>query len=283
MPDGSICGKKTVFRGIAYLSMLLILPLCSCVPLPDDYKSSDAGFAYNAPAEGLDPGFLSQETAHFKISAYSRIDEISDYCEELYAAIMRETGLYSFVPSEPYKITVYRDSSEYHSKTRLPSWSGGAAYGNALLLYEGTSLGATAAHEMTHLIFNEYMGMNRNNSEYIWINEGLAVYMETKFSRISEAAYSRRFNNRIANNPIPFSQMVNLAPANESSKDTDRWYAQVWSVVRFMLERGGSFNFSVFISRLKSGDTIDQALEYAYKDWPSSKALEEAWLLHISR
>lgn len=270
------------FRGMlaALLSNLL---LAACVPLPEDYVLPDQKVSFDAPVAGLDSDAISRETAHFIIRAYDNIDSYSEDCEAFYASIMKETGLYSFVPSEPYRITVYRDSAEYHAKTGLPAWSGGATYGNALLLFSGPSFAASAAHEMSHLVFNEYMGIRNNGSEYLWINEGLAVYMETKASQASEFSYSRRFKDGILNNPIPFSQMTSLVPANESARGTDRWYAQVWSVVSFMLNKGGSFNFSVFIGRLKAGDSVDKALEYSYKDWPTLQALENAWLIYINR
>ena len=264
-------------------ALLCGLLLAACVPLPDDYAAPEQKISIDAPVPGLDPGAYSRETAHFIIRAYDNIDSYSEDCEAFYASIMKETGLYSFVPEEPYKITVYRDSAEYHAKTGLPSWSGGATYHNALLLFSGPSFAATAAHEMSHLVFNEYMGIRNGGSEYLWINEGLAVYMETRASQASEYSYSRRFRDGILGNPIPFSQMISLVPANESARSTDRWYAQAWSVVSFMLNKGGSFNFSVFMGRLKSGDSIDKALEYSYKDWPTLQALENAWLIYINR
>ena len=262
---------------------LMAACLSACVPLPEDYVLQPVQIAMTAPADPLDPGYLEKETAHFRISSYSDIDAYAEDCEAFYSAIMRETGLYSFVPPQPYRISIYRDSQEYHSKTKMPEWSGGAAYGNALLLYSGPSFAATAAHEMTHLVFNEFMGLGGSDRNILWINEGLAVYMETKASQASESAYYRIFRDSILGNPIPFSQMIVLAPQNESARSSERWYAQAWSVVSFMLARGGSFNFSVFLGRIKAGDTLDQALSYAYKDWQNLSALENAWLLYIKR
>ena len=257
--------------------------ICSCVPLPEDYYSPERQISMQAPAAGLDSDASSRETAHFIISAYDNLDSYSEDCEALYASILKESGLYSFVPAEPYRITVYRNSAEYHAKTGLPGWSGGATYGNALLLYSGPSFQSYAAHEMSHLIFNEYMGLNKSVRDYLWVNEGFAVYMETSVSTVSQASYERRLKNTVAANPMPFSQMVNLAPLNESGQTTDRWYAQAWSVISFMISRGGSFNFSLFLGRLKDGESLDKALSYSYKEWGSLDALEKAWLLYINR
>jgi len=136
---------------------------------------------------------------------------------------------------------------------------------------------------MTHLIFNEFMGLAKNDTMR-WINEGTAVYIETKVSPGSEAAYSRRLNNQVASNPIPFSQMANLAPQTDSGRNVDRWYAQVWSVVRFMILRGGTFNYSVFLGRLRSGDTADKAIATVYGGtWSGLDSLETSWRLYIQQ
>lgn len=265
-------------------ALAVSLFLFGCVPLPEGYLSEYTNsIAFNAPVEGLGAGYKTKETAHFIVSSYGNVDAYADMCENAYAEIMRETALYSFVPTRPYNVTVYGNASEYYSKTKMPEWSGAVAYGNALLFHQDNMNEAIVAHEMTHLIFNEFMGLN-NAMDLRWINEGAAVYMETKASRYSENAYSQRLKNQIVHNPIPFSQMINLAPQTESGQNVDRWYAQVWSVVSFMISRGGSFNFSVFLKKMKDGDTMDKSLSYAYNGkWADLNALENDWLLYISR
>ncbi|HBA61939.1 MAG TPA: hypothetical protein DCZ92_14225 [Elusimicrobia bacterium] len=257
-----------------------------CVPLPEGtVLDLPQGQALESPYKGLDPGYKTQETTHFSVKAYSSSDA-SDYarlCEENYSRIMQDLGTYSFVPSRPYNVVFYRDAAEYHAKTGLPEWSGGAAYGNVLLLYENPGLRATMAHEMTHLVFNEFMGL-RQASQLRWLNEGVAVYEETRSNSQSEASYARRLNETVAPNPIPFSQMVNLAPQGESLKNVDRWYAQVGSVAGFMIRNGGSFNFSLFLSKLRDGASPDQAVADTYSgSWKKLEDIEKNWLLEVKR
>ena len=56
-----------------------------------------------------------------------RAKVVSDLAEECYARIMRDTGLYSFLPRGVYPIVVYADHAEFLRKTGLPPWSAGAA------------------------------------------------------------------------------------------------------------------------------------------------------------
>lgn len=271
------------------MKILMLFPLLfcgACVPLPEGaLQDSPQGRALESPFKGLDPGYKTEETAHFLVKAYtpSAVSYHAALCEENYRRIMQDLGIYSFVPARPYNVVIYRGSAEYRSKTGQPEWSGGAAYGNVLLLYEGPGLRATMAHEMTHLVFNEFMGLAQAG-QHRWLNEGVAVYEEMRSNTQSAAFYAQRFNQTVAPNPIPFSQMVNLAPQGENLRNVDRWYAQVGSVAGFMVRSGGSFNFSLFLAKLRDGISPDQAIAGTYSgSWKKLDDVEKAWLLDVNK
>ncbi|MCX5790993.1 MAG: hypothetical protein NTY45_02070 [Elusimicrobia bacterium] len=271
------------------LAAALAACLCcgGCVPAPEGYGSPAAASsaALDAPVRGLDPGYKTEETAHFRLNAYTTASaaQYAAMCEENYGRIMQDLGIYSFVPARPYNVTVYRDAAEYHLKTGQPDWSGGAAYGNALLLYESGNLRPATAHEMTHLVFNEFMGLSQA-AQLRWLNEGAAVYEEGRSSPEISAFYAQKVREAVAPNPIPFSQMVNLAPQRETVLNVDRWYSQVGSVAGFMIRTGGSFNFSLFLAKLRDGAPVDQALDSAYSGaWKKLADVEQAWLLEVKR
>ncbi len=258
--------------------------LCSCVDVPrGDAPALQPSLPVSPPFQGLDPGYKTEETAHFVVQAYSSSSAAlhAALCEENYRRIMQDLGLYSFVPARPYNVTIYRDAAEFRSKTGQPEWAAGAAYGNALLLFESGETGPIMAHEMTHLVFNEFMGLSRG-ADLRWLNEGAAVYEESRSDPASAARYAARVVNYVAPNPIPFSQMFNLAPQTEAQRNVDRWYAQVGSVVSFMIRHGGSLNFSIFLGRLRDGASPDEAMAAAYPSlWSDMAALERAWKLEV--
>lgn len=271
------------------LELLLcsLLLCCGCVDVQTNGELAPeaAALPVAAPFKGLDPGYKTQETAHFKLDAYTPAGAALDssLCEENYSRIMQDLGLYSFVPARPYNVTVYRDAAEYHAKTGQPDWSGGATYGNALLLYEGGGFKATLGHEMTHLIFNEFMGLGQAG-QLRWLNEGVAVYEETRANQSSSAYYTGRLADSVASNPIPFSQMVNLAPQDDANRGVDRWYTQVGSVAGFMIRQGGSFNFSLFLGKLRDGAAMDKAIGETYNGmWSGLADVEKAWLLEVKK
>ncbi|MFH1620406.1 MAG: hypothetical protein ABIG11_10965 [bacterium] len=230
--------------------------------------------------QGLEPGGREEQTLHFLVQTYSseKARAYGALAENNYERIMHDTGIYSFVPRDPYSIVVYGTREEFHAKTGQPEWSGGITVGNAMLIFDSPEAGAIMAHEMTHVIFNEYMV--RFNEDNRWINEGLAVYEEIKASLPSRRdAYFKEASRLVKDNPLPFSQMVHLVPAQERERLVNAWYLQAASVVRFMLEHGSRLGFSVFLARLKDGRSADQALDSAYPGlWKDINALEKAWL-----
>lgn len=263
----------------------LLLLCCACVDAPLGTSPAAVPQPVQADAGPLDPGAKTVETAHFKVQAYGSEAAAAHAaaCETHYARIMQDLGLYSFVPARPYNVTVYRDAAEYRAKTGMPEWSGGAAHGNALLLYEGDGLPAVTAHEMTHLVFNEFMGLSQDPS-LRWLNEGVAVYQESRSNPASAAYYDGLVKTLVTPNPIPFSQMVNLAPQTESRAGVERWYAQAGSVAAFIIRQGGAFNFSLFLGRLKGGADTDRALAETYTGvWRSLADVEKAWQLEAAR
>lgn len=254
-------------------ALAAFLLLAGCVPLPEGEglsvprgpAAADAGFAL------LDPGAQRLVSLHFETHAYGadRAAAASETAESLYRKVMEDTGLYSFMPRSLYPLVVYGTREEFLRKTNLPDWSSGAAVGAAIYLPEGPEFKGTLAHEMTHLIFNEFMG--RADPSLRWINEGLAVYEE-------EEARGR-LRARASTRPIPFREMVNLAPLGEKDALVGDWYQQVGDVTRFMIERGGRVGFGEFLKSLRDGRSVDDAIRSGFPgSWNGAASLEAAWV-----
>lgn len=243
----------------------------SCVPLPETAAPSAApALPADAGFPRLDPGASRLDSLHFRVEAYGpdKAQAASDMAEALYRKVMEDTGLYSFMPRELYPLVLYGSREEYLKKTGLPDWSAGASAGRALYMHEGPGLRAILAHEMTHLIFNEFMG--RQDASLRWVNEGLAVFEEDEAS----GAWRGKPTTR----PIPFREMVNLAPIGEKDALVNDWYRQVGSVVRFMIERGGRVGFGEFLKSLRDGRSADEAVRAGFPGvWGGMDALEAAW------
>jgi hypothetical protein len=274
------------------LTRLCVFMLCvsffsGCVSLNNEYFQNYPADTevIDPPYTGLGPGSKSNETIHFLVKAYSTeaAEKYSLLCERHYLRIMADMGMYSFVPSRPYNSVIYKDAQEYIAKTKQPEWSGGITYGNAILVYEDKYASPILAHEMTHLIFNDFMGLS-SGPLLTWLNEGIAVYEEMRSDPKAQNIYDNRFSRFVSRNPIGFSQMMSMSPLDEKSMFVEKWYAQVGNLTGFMISEGGSMSFYVFLKKLKEGYSLDEAIKEAFIGrWTNIRELEKSWLISITR
>ena len=227
----------------------------------------------------IDPGGTSITSLHFTLRGYTENDlrPLSVTAENLYNKIGTDTGLYSFLASGSYLIVVYRDRSEYLEKTRQPEWSRAVAVSSGIYTYPGPDVQPMLAHELTHLIFNAYLGPRMR--EFRWINEGLAMYEELAQMNASDrSAFQTSQQKQLRQNRMSFSQMSFFVPATEEQRRVDLWYQQVESVVAFMLAQGSALNFANMLNELRTGVDIDRAIANNYPGrFQSLAELENSW------
>lgn len=265
------------------LGLACVLLAAACIPYPGELPDDGRGRAYTGVMEGVYPGLEAgaQENSslHFKVKAYgqSTVLDVSAVAEAAYTRIMTDTGLSSFMPRGLYQIVVYGSQDEYRKKTGQPDWSGGVAVGNAIYTYMSPRLEAVLSHEITHLIWFEFMG--RVNPDHRWVNEGLAVLQENKAvgSRGQGDMFSA-VRGTMRSQTIPMDQMIRLVPATERAYEVSLWYAQAESMVRFMIERGGRIGFSQFLNALRYDKSLDQAVAEGFPgSWRTLEELDRDW------
>jgi hypothetical protein len=228
---------------------------------PSDSRSSTI---VSGAFPGLDAGAAHAQTLHFQATGYgiNETQRAADQAEGCYNRIMIDTNLFSFQPNGQYHIVIYGSPDEYHRKTGQPSWSGGVTVGNSIYTFAGPTQDLTVAHEMTHLIFYEFMGSGRVTSDNRWVNEGLAVYEEAKTAQLEgyrgDLFASVRESLRVQ--PIPMDQMIKLIPATERERTVNLWYAEAEGLIHFMIDRGGRIGFSQFLTALRDGRSFDDAI-----------------------
>jgi len=239
--------------------------LSSCIPypaelLPEEARGSSLPNIVEGVYPGLDPGGHEQQSLHFKVKAYGAdvAQSVANACEQDYTGVMNDTGLYSFQPRGVYQIVVYGSQDEYRKKTGQPDWSSGVTVGNAIYTFYSPTLNGVLAHEMTHVIWFEFMN-GRLTDQQRWVNEGLAVYQEAKARNRGQELFAG-FLPTLRSSALPVDQLMNLAPNSERAYDASLWYAQAESMIRFMIERGGRIGFGQFLSSIRDGQGFDQAV-----------------------
>ena len=269
-------------------AVLLAAALGACSDLPEDTapsRNAAATAIMRAPFAPLDPGSYEQVSLHFLVRAYGadQARRISDQAEAFYQTIMQDTNLYSFMPSGLYEIVVYGSHEEYVAKTKQPAWSGGVAYGNAIYSFNDAQLNQTIAHEMTHLVFNEFM--ERSRPDLLWLNEGLAVYEQGKAAsgKSVPADIFGQFHAQVRAQPIALEEMLSFVPLSEKTEDpkvpkVTLWYAQAESMTQYLVERGGRIGVSQFLQALKDGKGFDQAIGSSFVGiWNDLPGFYQAW------
>jgi hypothetical protein len=254
----------------------------ACVPVDEiDMGSRSAAQAVRPdgqPFALLDAGASELDSLHFKVRAYGQepVRRTADSAEAAYSRVMSDTNLFSFQQRQLYQIVVYATQDEYRRKTGQPAWSGGCSVGNAIYTFAGPQQDQTVAHEMTHLIWFEYMG--RVNLDHRWVNEGLAVYQQLKTAGVQRQDPFAVQRGTLRATPLTIDQLVHLVPATERENTVALWYAQSEDLVRFMIERGGRMGFSQFLGSLRDGRSLDESVGASFAgQWRTLDDLYQSW------
>ena len=180
------------------------------------------------------------------------------------------------------KIYIYPTRQEFLNATNDPTWSEGVAdYTHKEIrsyLWSQGFLGALLPHEMTHLIFRDYVGFK--GEVPLWLDEGVAQWEEPAKRAVVRQAMKSILEKNEAFSLAGLTQL-NVGGSTEKSQAT-RFYIQAASLVDFLNKEYGSDRFISFCRELREGKSLDEALRFTY---PTSirnlNELEEKWRKYI--
>ena len=136
----------------------------------------------------------------------------------------------------------------------------------------------TLRHEMTHIIFREYIGY-RNFP--LWLDEGMAVYMEQSpyplqvRRSINYMRKAIRLGRYFSFNKMAVVDVNYLNSLSESK--IDLFYQQAFSMIYFLIKRYGRDNFAEFLRGLKGGKGLMEALTSAYPEISTMNNFQKRW------
>jgi len=178
------------------------------------------------------PDGLSQiYSTHFTVYSTneSSLKTLAQQVEKIYGTVISDTNLYNFNPPERFLIYIYPDAPSYKENTKRPEWSGGFATDRKIYIFEGKHLQYILPHEITHLIFNDFMG-EKTVMVSKWINEGLAMYEETKNSDIKKLLFDKTKR-------LPLDEFLSFDFETASAEKVNIWYSQAESLLGFLLTK----------------------------------------------
>jgi hypothetical protein len=231
-------------------------------------------------------GFELTESRHFYLYSQSEPDPaFLETVETLHLNLM--VDLAPFAPwAREEKVTLYLfdDQGTYRRYTGRPEWSGGASSlsRRAAYVYQSEDLMGILAHELCHIYFDSFF--EEAGQSPLWLSEGLAtlVQAERGFAPPNWLAPNLERLQRGAGYPL--ERLVRVTTTSGAADDDVRlWYAQSYSVVRFLLRMQRGPAFLHFARTLRDGQPLNRSLLAAYgMPYNRLKALEHAWRHDLS-
>jgi hypothetical protein len=231
--------------------------------------------------ESLFDSWLNYSSFDFDVYYYNDVvvRDVLANIDGAYNLIVKDLNYVFFYSPQRIKIYIYKNQNEYVSKTDGGGWSGGYAdvRKNAIYTFEQRDLMEDVlVHELTHLVFDSYMGFPRNMS-INWIHEGLAVYEEKRFF---DKKWNLKYLKMKDQEGLVYSLKDAFKTASGLEKDTSKislWYLQMGTVIYYLftLDKEG---FKVFCENLKIYKNVDEAIKLTYPwEFHSVDGLDKAW------
>ncbi|MDE2492067.1 MAG: hypothetical protein KGM24_14560, partial [Elusimicrobia bacterium] len=240
------------------------------------------------PAPPVPPGFVKTVTRHFNVYAEGSpaSERFLEMIETIHGNLMLDLAPFSpWANEQRVSIFLFRDQETYRRVTGRPPWSGGASSvpKRRVYVYESDELPGILSHELTHIYYDGFYLSGATDP--LWLSEGMATVSQV--SRGLAAPTWLTQNLRVLENGGGFSLpelMAVKSTAGWPDAKVRLWYAQSYSLVRYLLRtqyRSSFYRFSVY---LRDGLPVEEALYRAYgAPYTRVRALEIAWRASISR
>ncbi|MFO8053277.1 MAG: peptidase MA family metallohydrolase [Candidatus Omnitrophota bacterium] len=241
----------------------------------------------NAYAEFKD--FKQLRSNHFIIDYQKGVERsysvnIKRKAEVFYRKITQEFRLVRdklWVWDNRAKIFIAKDQKNYFQKFNCPKWSAACVdyRSKKIYTYPGQKYFiSTLVHELTHIIFREYI---KRQNVPLWLDEGMAMYTETKFSDSRYQDSSYQIKEKIKSNSfIPFQELVTVDARTLKEKPSsyvETFYLQSFSVINFLVKKYKKYRFSQFLWNFKNESDIKKSLFKTYYQLNNLKDLEKKW------
>jgi len=256
-----------IMRAIGLLGVILFLPL--------------GIFA-------LDQDWQEEKSTHFivfyKNAPKDMLSELIQKAEEGYNSIADDFGFNRFdfwTWDNRARIYLYDNQEEYRKATQSSDWSGAQVRISAKLIqsYVGAPgiLQNMLPHELAHIIFMEMVGFN-NPSVPLWLHEGVASYQEQeKDIYLIKADLAERINQ---GDYLDLDALNKFQTKRSSSEKVRLFYAESYSLVKFLIVKFGKESFVDFCRSLRDDRSLTVALRRVYS-FEKLDDFEKAWKKYI--
>jgi Peptidase MA superfamily len=198
------------------------------------------------------------ETPHFRLKYNG--GAAPDLAEEVLKTLESEfteiSATLNYNPPEPIGVILYTNQT-FMDITRAPGWVGALNDGRIRVPVEGLSsmtseLARVLKHELTHSFVSQRTGGRCP----VWLQEGIAQYMEGKRSRVNAAALTAAYENHMEFSLLSYETSWMNLPKDAASSA----YAWSLAVVEAIVTVNGVDDLERILERLAAGSSTEDAI-----------------------
>ena len=197
------------------------------------------------------------ETAHFRLKYNGEAAPglAQDVLKTLESEFDEISATLNYIPPEPIGVILYTNQA-FMDITRAPGWSGALNDGRMRIPVEGLSsmtdeLARVLKHELTHSFVEQKTGGRCP----VWLQEGIAQFMEGKRSHANAKALSVAFENHMEFSLLSYETSWLNLPKDAASNA----YAWSLAVVEMMITVDGIDDLERILDRLAAGSSTEDA------------------------
>jgi hypothetical protein len=203
--------------------------------------------------------------------------ELHESAVKSLADLAEVTGLRTAKPIDLY---IYSNTDDMRDAVLYePGWTGGLAYADHNIVIIGITPDQmewgkrTQAHELTHALVGQ-LTFSCLSDMPTWLVEGLAMYGEGGPDEPSQ----KQFDEALKDDTLVPVRSLSGGFSEDPAK-ADISYTQSYSLVKFLIDQYGQDKMLDFLSKLRDGATVDEALQQVYGF--DIEGFEDAWRADI--
>jgi hypothetical protein len=239
------------------------------------------------PDPPVPPGFQKSVTRHFNV--YSEQTPASEalltLIENIHGNLMLDLAPFSpWANDQRVSVFLFKSQEAYRRMTGRPAWSGGASSvaKRKVYLFESEELPGILAHELTHIYFDGFF--LDGTTDPLWLSEGMATLVQVERGLAAPTWLKENLAILKSGGGVPIDEFASATTtAGWPDEKVRLWYAQAYSMVRYLIRTQYRSSFYKFAEYVREGRPTPEALYRAYgAPYTRLRALEIAWRHEIS-
>jgi tetratricopeptide (TPR) repeat protein len=217
------------------------------------------------------------ETLHFRLkyNGGAAPELAQQVLKTLESEFQEISATLNYDPPEPIGVVLYTNQT-FTDITRAPSWSGALNDGRIRVPVEGlTTMTDELARVLKHELTHSFVGQRTGGRCPVWLQEGIAQYMEGKRSRVNAGTLSAAYEHHMEFSLLSYeSSWLNL-PKDAASNA----YAWSLAVVEEIVTVNGIDDLERILEHIATGSSTEDAVRAVLHEDYSELMLSTAQFL----